>query len=331
MSSNQKKIIFMKTPFVVPFKTMIEVLSNVLTETTWVFVPPNPNDANAFSGLEIAISDSTRTIFIRVKLNGFEEFVCNRTKPFEIGINLQNLYKLIKTVDKDDIMSLYVLESDKQNLVIEIENQEKNSKTFNKLHLYDLNYTSKKPQNIEFDVGITMQSTEFHKICKEMNTIAEYIDIRCTDKNIAFSCKGDCSERTTFYKSGGGSGLKIESTDNTQKDQQDQQDQQDQTEQQDQTDLEENPKKVQQKKTNIVQGIYELKNIVLFTKCSNLCNEINIYMKNDFPLTINYTVATLGSITIALSPIKEETINNFASDSDSESDSDSDDELEAIL
>ena len=67
------------------------------------------------------------------------------------------------------------------------------------------------------------------------------------------------------------------------------------------------------KKTqNIVQGIYEIKNIVLFTKCANLCNDLEIFMKNDFALTIIYTIATLGTITIALSPIKEENIKNVS-------------------
>ena len=34
-------------------------------------------------------------------------------------------------------------------------------------------------------------------------------------------------------------------------------------------------------------------------------------MKNDFALTIIYTIATLGTITIALSPVKEENIKNI--------------------
>ena len=44
-------------------------------------------------------------------------------------------------------------------------------------------------------------------------------------------------------------------------------------------------------------------------------------MKNDFALTIIYTIATLGTITIALSPIKEENIKNISySYSDDEDD-----------
>jgi hypothetical protein len=46
-------------------------------------------------------------------------------------------------------------------------------------------------------------------------------------------------------------------------------------------------------------------------------------MKNDFALTIIYTIATLGTITIALSPIKEENIKNISySYSDDEDDID---------
>ena len=146
----------------------------------------------------------------------------------------------------------------------------------------------KKSTKVEFDVRITMPSNEFHKLFREMNNIAEYVEIKCTSKNIIFTCKGDCAERSTIYKSEEG-GLNI-SNEN---------------------------KKIQ----SIVQGIYEIKNIVLFTKCASLCNDLEIYMKNDFALTIIYTIATLGTITIALSPIKEENIKNISySYSDDEDD-----------
>ena len=280
MNSTSKKILFLKTAYVIPFKTLTEVLSNVLTETTWVFTAPDPKNPDKFVGLEIATADTTRTIYIKVRLDAkeFQPYFC-RYERFELGICLQNLYKLLKSVDKDDTMSLYVEENDKQSLIIEIENEDKKSKTFYKLKLLDLNQTSKKTAKIEFDIKITMPSGEFHKLCREMSNIADYVDIKCTSKNIIFTCKGDCAERSTIYKSEEG-GLNISN---------------------------------ENKKThNIVQGVYELKNIVLFTKCANLCNDISVYMKNDFALTIIYTIATLGTITIALSPVKEENIRNIA-------------------
>ena len=246
MNSTSKKILFLKTAYVIPFKTLTEVLSNVLTETTWVFTAPDPKNPDKFVGLEIATADTTRTIYIKVRLDAkeFQPYFC-KYERFELGICLQNLYKLLKSVDKDDTMSLYVEENDKQSLIIEIENEDKKSKTFYKLKLLDLNQPSKKTAKIEFDIKITMPSGEFHKLCREMNNIAEYVDIKCTSKNIIFTCKGDCAERSTIYKSEEG-GLNISN---------------------------------ENKKThNIVQGVYELKNIVLFTKCANLCNDISIYI-----------------------------------------------------
>ena len=261
----------MRTLYVMPFKTMTEVLSNVLTETSWIF---------AKDGLLIATADPSRTIFIKIRLlsNEFTEYYCKYEK-LELGISLINLYKLLKSVDKDDTLTMYVEENDKQNLIMEIDNQNKKVKHWYKLKLMDLEPSQKKPSQVDFDVKITMPSAEFHKLCREMSNIAEYIEIKCTSKCIQFTCKGDCAERSTIYKSEEG-GLNISS---------------------------------EGKKTNnIVQGIFELKNIILFTKCASLCNDIQIYMKNDFALTIVYTIATLGTITIAISPIREDNIKNIS-------------------
>ena len=52
----------------------------------------------------------------------------------------------------------------------------------------------------------------------------------------------------------------------------------------------------------IVQGIFALKHLVLFCKCTNLCNSIEMYLKNDYPLIIKYTVASLGEIKLCLAP-----------------------------
>ena len=51
-----------------------------------------------------------------------------------------------------------------------------------------------------------------------------------------------------------------------------------------------------------IQGIFSLKYLVLFTKCTNLCNIIHMYIKNDYPLIIKYNVANLGDIKLCLSP-----------------------------
>ena len=56
----------------------------------------------------------------------------------------------------------------------------------------------------------------------------------------------------------------------------------------------------------IVQGIFDLKHLVQFSKCANLSNSIKIHFKNDFPLIIQCEVANLGTIKLCLVPQSEE-------------------------
>jgi hypothetical protein len=55
----------------------------------------------------------------------------------------------------------------------------------------------------------------------------------------------------------------------------------------------------------IIQGVFNLKFLLLFTKATNLCNAVSIYLKNDYPLILEYSVGSLGSLKFILSNIVE--------------------------
>ena len=52
----------------------------------------------------------------------------------------------------------------------------------------------------------------------------------------------------------------------------------------------------------IVQGYFLLKPLALFTKCTAMSTDIMIYLKNNYPIIIEYNVAGLGEIKLALAP-----------------------------
>lgn len=54
--------------------------------------------------------------------------------------------------------------------------------------------------------------------------------------------------------------------------------------------------------STLQEGEFNIKFIQLFTKSTNLCSTVEIYLKNDFPLTILYNVANLGQIKYCLAP-----------------------------
>jgi proliferating cell nuclear antigen len=299
------KILDVQTEHVSPFKILIEVLKEVLSDVTIEFrknddsleltngdnldsTKSDEDIQNNSGGLRIMTIDSTKTMLINLKLEAsqFSTFLCKSPK-LELGINLITFNKLIRSMEKDDILSLYVDDDDRQHLCVQIDNPEKKCQTIFKLKLMDLDSQPFKVPSTTFDAVITIPSSEFHKICREMSHIAEYVEIKCSMKNVTFTCKGDSAERSSVYHTDE-NGISITFSN------------------------------VIKNKTCVVQGIYELKNLVLFTKCSNLCNDIQIFMKNDYPLVIKYTVATLGRLLLCLTPIAEEGHNNYSDEEEIE-------------
>ena len=56
-----------------------------------------------------------------------------------------------------------------------------------------------------------------------------------------------------------------------------------------------------------MSGSFSLPHLVLFTKCSNLSNNLELHMKNDWFLMIRYVIADLGDIKLCLMPLPAST------------------------
>jgi proliferating cell nuclear antigen len=309
----QNKLLWVMTEHVGPFKILIEVLKELLPEAILEFhqnlnnnnteidkegntasssdeEEDNKKEKNKTGGMRIMAIDSTRTVLIYLKLDSinFTEYFCNKDK-LTLGVNMSYFHKLIKSMEKDDTLSLFVDKEDINHLGIRIENPEKRSITNFKMNLMDLDEDELTIPPTVFQSRIVISSSEFHKICREMHGIAEYVEIKCANDQLMFTCKGDYAERETVLR-----------------------------ESEDGINVTYNTEELQ-----IVQGIYELKHLVLFGKCTTLCNDIEIYMKNNYPLVIKYTVATLGRLLLCLTPIRRK--NN--DDEDEDEDEDDEDEF----
>ena len=302
----RNKILYLKTIHVKPIKDIIETVGNVIPETTIIAIKKVEGDNDSFYGLEIATADTSNTIFIKLQLKGkeFDEFYCKLDR-IEMGISLEYLNIHLKSIDTTNILSLYIDESEKQCLCIQGINIKDDKTTLSKLKLMELYYVPRKTKKIEYDVCIIMKSSEFYKICKEMNSLSEYVEIKCTKNILTFICKGDIGEKEIQYKEKEG-GIAIEWEEHV--------------------------------KLKIVQGIYELKNIMPFSKLGQLTAQLMITMKNDNILTIKHEINTIANVVIALSPVDERNINknyNYSDDEDdiyikkvSENDSDSESKKE---
>lgn len=237
------------------FKILIEALKELLTDTSIEF------DDN---GMKIVSLDNSHVVLVHLKLEAqkFEYFYCqNKTT---VGVNMLNLYKLIRTINSNDTLTLFIENDDMNHLGIKIENGEKNTKTTYKLNLLDLDNQKITINPADFNYEIMLQSADFQKICRDMSNIAEVVEIKNIGNQLILSCKGDfCCQETV---------------------------------------LTDNDNNCNKNNNEIVQGIFNLKYLVLFTKCTNLCNTVELFLKNDYPLLLRYMVASLGEVKLCLAP-----------------------------
>jgi proliferating cell nuclear antigen len=155
-----------------------------------------------------------------------------------------------------------------------MENSEKSTVTNYFLKLFDTDVEDIQIPNLNFTSIIHMPSIDLQKICRDMNALGEKLDVEITSSgsDLIFKCFGDFAEQETVISENDNSNMKVHKSNASGPD--------------------------------IVQGIFQLKHLVLFTKCTSLCPSIELYLKNDFPLILRYTVANLGEVKLVLAPMK---------------------------
>jgi proliferating cell nuclear antigen len=238
------------------FRTLVDAVKEIVADTNIMFDK---------SGITIKTVDESYNAMIHLKLNGnkFEEYSCSGT--YTIGVALLNLHKLFKTMSSTDVLTMYQLKSEPTRLVLKIENNKKAKLSKYKLHLLDLPKKTIKSFSPSFNQAITIDSSEFHKIVREMKDIATDLELRCYDNTLRFkSVKGLFADAEIYLSL---------------------------------TDIQQDKKNT---KNDIVQGVFDLKYLSMFCKCTPLSKKVCIYLKNDYPLIIRYNVNNLGEIRLIL-------------------------------
>src|SRR6056300_1521979 len=259
--NNEEFIFNIKTVQAPIFKQVVDALKDILTDV---------NLEIDSTGIKIVAMDNTNIVLIHLKMNSdqFEEFFCE--KKTHVGICMLKFHMLIKTINTNDLLVLYMKKNDPGNLGIKIMNNEKNVDTNYKLSTLDIDVLNIEIPPVDFHTIITMPSTYLQKIIRDMHNLAEYIEIRNIENQLFLSCKGDFCSQETILGTEKSNNITINKT----------------------NDLE---------SREIIQGIFSLKYLSIFTKCTNLCSNVEVYLKNSYPIILKYSIASLGEIKLCLS------------------------------
>ncbi len=249
------------------FSSLNEALKDILYEANFRF------DS---SGISIKAINKSHSQFVHLELQAdkFETFYCKA--PLTLGIDLLQMHKLLHGITTDDTLVLSMSENNTTILKIQILNEHTQVTKEYDLKLLDIDdqqsITNKIPYNNElpqFIIGLG--TTRFKSICKELLSIGTMVEIICTNLELRFQCKGL-----------GAKGSQIVSL------------------------AENNPHIYKRQSCNdIIQGMFSLKTLCQFTKFTSLGGTLELCLTNDKPISLRYTCADLGFITLFLAPFDE--------------------------
>ena len=257
-------IVEIRTSQVNAFKVLVDTIHSLVVDVCIEF------DA---AGMRILTVDSKMTVLINVKLHA-EKFDFYRYDGatagscFSIGVDSPNLNKIMKTVNSKDALTLFV--DDKQHLNIKLQNEQQT--TTYRMDLMEYNQKILPLNSETFSHHFDFDSVRIQKTLRDLNGFADTVLIKAVGKRrFSLQCKGSfCSILSEVRDTDGDGG-----DDDAANEDDD---------------------------TDVVSGTFDLKKLLLFTKCTNLCNFVEIRFKNNYPIIFNYSVANMGEIMLCLEP-----------------------------
>ena len=264
--TNLNNVLTIKTVQIAPFRILMTALKDILLDTNIVFTK---------DGIRIINMDKTHTILVHLLLKAcnFEFYECKYDKII-IGVNMFHLFKLITSIDNDDTLTIYIENDDYVDGVVtelglKFENGDIKQSKIQKLRLIEPDQEELEIPDVKFSSIINMPSSDFQKIVRDLANISEKLEIKSVGDELIFLCVGQYAKAEIRRTETQGSMQFVQKLAND----------------------------------GIIQGEFSLKNLVYFIKCTNLCNQIEIFLENNRPLIVKYNVASLGEIRLCLAPL----------------------------
>ena len=259
-------VLTIKTVQIAPFRTLMTALKDILLETNIIFVK---------DGMRIINMDKSHTILAHLYLpsQNFEFYECKKEKII-IGVNMFHLFKLINTIENNETLTIYIENSDYLDgivsyLTLKYENGEIKQCKTQKLRLIEPDPEELQYPDVKFSSIINLPSSDFQKIIRDLSCISDKLEIKSVGNELIFKCSGQfASAEIHRAESDGSMGFILK-----------------------------------QDSSKVIQGEFSLKNLSYFIKCTNLCQQIELYLENDLPLVVKYDVASLGSIMLCLAAL----------------------------
>lgn len=247
-------------------RNLFELMKDVLVESNIIATP---------EGMRILAIDSSQCVVTSMQLQAasFEFYECKQSRVV-LGVNLSSMYKLVKSASNNDVITFWKNAFD-DVLNIRIENVERGSKTEYKLKLLDINETPIDPPSCEFEYIISMQSSEFQRMIRDMAMLSSTVLIKNDDCTLTMECKGEYADQQTVLVVNQNLVITRVGPD-------------------------------RMTTTSVAAppcNEYSLRYLIMFARGSSLSANVQLYVQHGMPLILSFNAATLGKVLFCLGPL----------------------------
>jgi len=265
---NENYNLEIKTMQMSVIKILIESLKEVINDATFMFDQ---------DGVHMKAFDAYESMFVEMNLRagGFESFYL-RDQQRTISIGIMRLFKMIgRSITSNEIITLYLDDTNKGVLGVDMENFARKSKDSFKVKLIELNTVDvEMKKKHDYRTIFSLPASYFHKLCRDMNYVSKTVIISCVNEQLMFSCVSKLGTRDSPIEPSNDYLKFIKN---------------------------ECPE-------DIKQNEYCLSDLISFTKFTNLStnSRVKVHIKNDAPLLLEYAIGDLGTIKIYIGHVAKE-------------------------
>lgn len=233
-------------------------------------------------GIKVLTADGVRNILIWLRLSpeGFEHYESNGLH--RVGLNVSAVHKLLKTAASHDTISMFMLKDRTETLGIRISNPEKRITTEFTMSLLDVNFETITCPDVAFEAVVTLPSAFFQRLCRDASHLSEHLVLSVDRTSCTFACSSDAaSQKTVIEPTVDGKHVVTITW-------------------AEQAGTEQGGTEPGGGQLEPIVGRYALRFLTCFAKATALSPQLELYFKRDYPLVMQFSISSLGTLRFAL-------------------------------
>lgn len=181
--SDDNYIVRLQTSQAIQWKTLLDVLKDLITEVNFKFQPDL---------VKLVSLDPGKIGMVHLVVNKLEYYYCPR--EVYVGVYVAYLYKILRSVTTSHHLEWRIRKDNPTILEIIVSNSDRRIYTTHRIKILALDIEDVIIPQVQFEYVISMPSADLQKYVKELSHVSNVLIIRGSGKDVEFAAVGDLGE-----------------------------------------------------------------------------------------------------------------------------------------